>query len=343
MFTYSTGSSPTQHRPNYVDLDLSKQDLQNQDFYGVYFERVNLKLAQLDGAELRFSVFHRSSMEGCLLCRAKLDEADLRGINLRRANLVEATLNHAHLDYARFTGASLQRAQLRTACLRGAHMARTNLSRADLQHAILWNANLSYADLSSADLSFADLQDANLQRVNLSNANLVGADLRGADLRNAILNGAQYQGVKLDGAQLEGALWDKATGNAKALKRVQRRSRPSLALRFWRNLWGIQQLLAPVVPLHRSPELSPYTRFAVFVMLPILLLASALVLAVTLLMWAELPQTRPLLAVGVALFFLGFVGVGLVPKMLWGAGQRFRHLLAILYYDILRPIVEDVR
>jgi uncharacterized protein YjbI with pentapeptide repeats len=88
-------------------------------------QRINLRGADLSGADLR---------------GADLSWADLRGADLRGANLREAKLYWADLDRADLRKAKLYRADLRDAAL----------YRADLSWAVLQEADLSCADLSGA-------------------------------------------------------------------------------------------------------------------------------------------------------------------------------------------------
>ena len=82
------------------------------------------------------------------------------GINLRGADLSGADLRGAHLRRADLSGADLSGAHLRRADLRGADLRGAHLSGADLRWADLSGADLSGADLRGADLRWADLSRA---------------------------------------------------------------------------------------------------------------------------------------------------------------------------------------
>jgi hypothetical protein len=116
--------------------------------------------------------------------------AELTGADLRHADLTGAHLNHAHLDGAHFREAHLRSAQLWSAHLNGA-----GFQDADLSGAVLTSAKLQYAKLAGADLSRADLVNADLDCAQLTGANLSGADLTGANIA-----GAQVAGANLEGA-----------------------------------------------------------------------------------------------------------------------------------------------
>jgi hypothetical protein len=120
---------------------------------------------------------------------------NLRGANLSGANLMEAYLIGVGLSGANLSGANLSRANLI-----GAHLTRANLSGANLSRAILRGAYLDRADLRGAKLSGANLMEANLMWANLSGASLMGALLQGTvligtDLTDADLTGCHIYGI----------------------------------------------------------------------------------------------------------------------------------------------------
>ena len=89
-----------------------------------------------------------------------LNDAIFKIINLRGADLSGADLYGANLRGADLRGAYLSGADLYGANLRGADLRGADLSDADLSGAYLSSAYLSGADLSSAYLSGADLSDS---------------------------------------------------------------------------------------------------------------------------------------------------------------------------------------
>ncbi len=119
-----------------------------------------------------------------------LRDADLSGADLSVAHLRDADLRGADLSGAHLRDADLRGADLRDADLSGAHLRGADLSGADLRGAGLSGANLRDADLSGADLRGAGLSGANLRDADLSGADLSGADLSGASLVDADLSGA---------------------------------------------------------------------------------------------------------------------------------------------------------
>ncbi|MBE9089720.1 pentapeptide repeat-containing protein [Microcystis aeruginosa LEGE 11464] len=209
------------------------------------FGRINLKEANLSGADLIEADLRKADLRGAKLWGANLREADLRGAKLWGANLSGANLNGANLSgtvggkfdwdptakgsgrsrgwadlntdlsranlrganlmEANLRGANLMEANLRGANLRGAILSRAILSGAILNGAILKEANLKEANLKEAILWGANLRGANLSRAFLGWAILRGADLREADLSEANLSGANLSGAKLSGADLRKA------------------------------------------------------------------------------------------------------------------------------------------
>jgi hypothetical protein len=111
------------------------------------------------------------------LRNADLSGADLRNANLSGAVLHGANLREANLHGADLYGAGLHRTNLHGADLYGSILRRANLREADLSEANLSDANLSIADLRGADLSGANLSRGNLVRANLNETNLSGANL----------------------------------------------------------------------------------------------------------------------------------------------------------------------
>lgn len=178
---------------------------------------LNLRGANLTGANLQQIDLHEANLGG-----ARLDGASLREANLRGADLNGASLFSADLTGADLTGANLYEAQLpgarlptilsganfRKANLTGLNLAGYNLSGLDLSRAELRWANLAEADLSRANLSEAHLEGAYLWRANLQDANL-----RGVYLTRAYLWQANMAGVDLTGAEIYEAVMPDGAGH----------------------------------------------------------------------------------------------------------------------------------
>ena len=129
---------------------------------------------------------------------ADLSGAALKGSDLSRANLERSDLSHANLDGADLSDANLERSNLFRANLKG-----SDLSCANLEGAYLFHANLDGADLSGAALEGSNLSDANLERANLSDASLDGANLG-----LTIINGTNFtDAVDLMQEQIDGCVF----------------------------------------------------------------------------------------------------------------------------------------
>ncbi len=196
----------------------------------------SVAVAQLQGANLRYSRANWTFLSGAILYKAdltgaNLEDADLRGADLIAADLRDADLEFADLRNADLSGARLVQALLNPADLSGARLDNADLTGAYMGGATLRGARLLEASLRGVDLGYgADLRDVLLRRADLS-----GADLQGASLSGAVLDGANLQDTNLSGAELaytdlkgarnvnletvKGALhWDKAFYDENMLK-----------------------------------------------------------------------------------------------------------------------------
>jgi uncharacterized protein YjbI with pentapeptide repeats len=181
--------------------DLSRANLRDANLSGADLSRANLRDADLGGADLSRANLRDADLSDAFLRDAILIRADLRDANLSKANLRDADLSEADLGGADLGGAGLGRAGLSGAFLKDANLSRASLIRAGLSDANLRDADLSDANLRDADLSDADLSDADLSDADLSGANLQDADLSDADLSDAKIAQEQLQKAKsLQGA-----------------------------------------------------------------------------------------------------------------------------------------------
>ena len=151
---------------------------------------MDLRLADLSGADLRDTQFVWANLTNANLNEANLREADLHGANLTNANLTRTDLSLANLAGAYLTGAYLTNSNLQGADLRGA-----NLTNANLYGAYLIKADLTRADLYKADLRSANLVSSILSHSNLEGANLSGAYMEGANVYEANVEGADFSQV----------------------------------------------------------------------------------------------------------------------------------------------------
>jgi uncharacterized protein YjbI with pentapeptide repeats len=144
-------------------------------------------LHRLDG-DRKEEVVHSLSEAGLLRSDrpiVQLHDADLRGANFNGADLRFTDLHVVHLEGAHLEGAQLTSVNLLGAHLEGAHLGHAEASLAIIEGAYLAGANLNRADLTWANLAGADLTGANLTGADLTGANLTGADLTGAKLTGA--------------------------------------------------------------------------------------------------------------------------------------------------------------
>src|SRR5471032_250448 len=162
--------------------------------------RMDLQLANLNGAKLI----------GAKLIGANLNGADLTGADLSEADLLRAKLIGAKLIGANLNGANLNGADLLRANLSGASLSKADLSEADLSGADLSGANLNRTNLREAKLNGANLRGVNLFMANLSEANLNGASLFIANMAGANLNGADLSNISQEWALLWLPNWDSA-------------------------------------------------------------------------------------------------------------------------------------
>ncbi|MHA2333206.1 MAG: pentapeptide repeat-containing protein [Candidatus Hodarchaeales archaeon] len=107
------------------------------------------------------------------LCGANLQGAVLIGADLQGANLVEANLRRAYLQKANLTKAELMQANLQEANFTHAHFFRANLCGANLYDANFTKANLYEADLTAANFMRANFTDANLTYTDLPAPSMV--------------------------------------------------------------------------------------------------------------------------------------------------------------------------
>jgi uncharacterized protein YjbI with pentapeptide repeats len=108
----------------------------------------------LAGIELPETNFNRVDLsmihlEGANFYRAFLREANLEGTDLSGANLKGANLMHANLQKANLSGANLQGARLFGADLQGANLVGTDLEKADLRRAKFSNRQVQLEKVKS--------------------------------------------------------------------------------------------------------------------------------------------------------------------------------------------------
>jgi uncharacterized protein YjbI with pentapeptide repeats len=148
------------------------------NFRGTFFERSDLRKANIDDVDLSEANFDNAELGEIYLGGAKLIKASLYNANLCKAN----TRKDLPVKIVNFSQAILSKAKLTDARLTSAILIEANLIEADLCKAYLYKANFTKAKLmdtnfSNADLSLANLSEANLNGSILENTNLFKTNL----------------------------------------------------------------------------------------------------------------------------------------------------------------------
>jgi uncharacterized protein YjbI with pentapeptide repeats len=177
---------------------LGRRTVMGQDYWALQFGGLDLRKANLAGADFRMADFSVAQLSGANLGHARLGDARLPEVDLQEADLTAADLFQADLRQANLRAADLRESRLVRANLRRANLGEARLDGARLEGAMLQEANLWEAKLGGADLRGADLTASRLVQ-----AALDGADLSGATLSGAILVGARLQGTVLAGVRAD--------------------------------------------------------------------------------------------------------------------------------------------
>jgi Pentapeptide repeats (8 copies) len=128
---------------------------------------------------------HPLDLSGTDLRRANLQCARMQGVLLVKSHLEDANLKNAYLDRADLNGSHLERAYLSCAHLKDAQLNGSYLEDAQLNDAHLENAKLFASHLEGTNLYKANLRGADLGATHLANADLRFAHLEGANLKEA--------------------------------------------------------------------------------------------------------------------------------------------------------------
>lgn len=112
-----------------------------------HYEQLDLRWADLGGANLRGANLYRADLGGADLGGANLYRASLRSAYLSEANLYGANLRGVDLSAANLSGADLSGADLRGANLFGADLSGTNLSEALWDYTTIGTAPAPEGDL----------------------------------------------------------------------------------------------------------------------------------------------------------------------------------------------------
>jgi hypothetical protein len=133
---------------------------------------------------------------GCTLAGANFNKAYLRLASLQGADMRQAKLSGADLTGTQFRGTNLEGAEIRKANLAGADLTGANLRGADLSH-----SRLDAVIVEGADFTGAKLVGANLRLIEyVKGLKLRDVDATGAIFRYAHLRGVDFSGANLSGA-----------------------------------------------------------------------------------------------------------------------------------------------
>lgn len=100
-------------------------------------DRINLKKADLRGAQIGQAGLRGAEMQDADLREADMTQSDLReanlqNVDLREADMIQAKLRRANLKHANISQTDLSQSDLRGALLSGAHMWKTKVFGADV-------------------------------------------------------------------------------------------------------------------------------------------------------------------------------------------------------------------
>jgi uncharacterized protein YjbI with pentapeptide repeats len=160
-------------------LKILKQGLQQWNQWRIANEDIkpNLKGVDLKEADLKGADFHETDLSG----------ADLRGADLHAADLVAANLSGANLSDAFLFSTNLTSANLSKATMFGTNLTNAHLVGSNLQGALMYDADLESANLTGADLTGADLSCADLVETDFTSAVITGCRVYGVSAWNVIL------------------------------------------------------------------------------------------------------------------------------------------------------------
>ena len=145
----------------------------------------NARVTQTMGEGKCGTVTFPIDWSGCDLYGRIMTNVNLRMADLQGANLFGVTLSGQDLTGANLSGASLKKGNLDGAILIGANLSHANLVDTKVRQADLSFAKLQFAKLYRTDFTNSNLTNADFQDATLSYSILAFADLRGANLDNA--------------------------------------------------------------------------------------------------------------------------------------------------------------
>lgn len=135
--------------------------------------RIDLRRANLQGADLR-----KGDFEGAQLVESLMEGTDLRATNLAGAELTLAQMQSSKMLFCKLDAASLWRSELQGAELRFASLKAASLYQSHLEGADSRYARMEAARLLDTRLQMADLREAHLEGAEVLTQRLQGSDMR---------------------------------------------------------------------------------------------------------------------------------------------------------------------
>lgn len=177
--------------------------------------RASFDRANLDGADLRHTMFERSSLRHVDLRGAQADHATFDNVPCQAIRASRLHAPHSSWQAARLNKASLRRANLEHADLTAARLANADFRNANLRSAQLCDANLTLTQLAGADLTNASLASTTISEVDFQEVQLGAMDLRGARLGSCSFTNCSVPGTRAASAEfarcdLTGSNWRRA-------------------------------------------------------------------------------------------------------------------------------------
>lgn len=194
-----------------ADTEAALAVLFRERKFGSSYPAVDLRRANLAGADLT-----ARTLSGAILRGADLTGSRLEGVDLSGADLTGAILTEANLEGASLRGARLNEAILTDTILHECDMRGASLVGAQLSDARMYGADLSGADLSQIRADGGKSWDgtkfmnAKMRGTKLRYAKFRHVDFDGADMRRADLTGAEFsvtahgENINFTGARLDG-------------------------------------------------------------------------------------------------------------------------------------------
>jgi len=159
-------------------LNLRNIVLTGVDLRGVDLSMVDLSGSDLSNANLSGARLFKAKLNGSILIKTQLRDAELTGADLSGANLEEADLSYAGLGMS-----VMHKTRLFNARLDGATMTKSDLMGSDLRCASLRECRMREANLTFVDFTSADMRGVDMSLSNVQGSSFTNADLRGARLR----------------------------------------------------------------------------------------------------------------------------------------------------------------